>query len=298
MVPRLDLWYNGHLPFKWNAVEQILSIWLLSDLRNRWFNASVQCSYRLSEISSWIRGLTLQVISVRIPFCSNAKLMAVPAAFVFVFVLYICILYLYSIFVFVCSFQNRFLHVSGSLYLPQPVAAVQPAAATEQPQISTNRRPQLVNWLTSFKRGNSTYAPRDTFDCVKLGPELGLCNRLTLSDRLLDVAQNLRATKWGVKQLPEPLSLPVSVCATHPIAAPCTWTLWGLEYCSRGCFWSLLVHRTPAFKDFNFSADGRGEPVWSLVNICVRHPAAKLIGSELQSDFRIVIILALAVVVW
>ena len=132
---------------------------------------------------------------------------------------------------------------------------------------------------------------------AKLGPEIALCKQLTLSViTLLDVAQNLRATMWGVKQLPEPLLLPVSVCATHPIAAPCTWTLWRLEYCSRGCFWSLLVHRTPAFKGFNFPADGRGEPVWSLVNICARHPAAKLIGSELQSDFRIVIILALAVV--
>ena len=117
--------------------------------------------------------------------------MAVPAAFVFVFVLYICILYLYSIFVFVCSFQNRFLHVSGSLYLPQPVAAVQPAAATEQPQISTNRRPLLVHWLTSFKRGNSSYAPWDTFDW--LGPELGLCNRLTLS--VIDFWMLLRT--WG-----------------------------------------------------------------------------------------------------
>ena len=164
MVTRQNLGYNfGHLPFRWNAVEQILSIWPLSDLRNRWFNASVQCF--LLQISSWIRGFTLRVISVRIPFCSNAKLMAVPAAFVFVFVLYICILYLYFIFVFVCSFQNRFLHVSGSLYLPQPVAAVQPAAATEQPQISTNRRPLLVDWLTSFKRGILSYAPRDTFDC-------------------------------------------------------------------------------------------------------------------------------------
>ena len=98
VVTRQDLGYNfGHLPFKWNAVEQILSIWPLSDLRNRWFNASVQCF--LLQISSWIRGLTLQVISVRIPFCSNAKLMAVTAAFVFVFLLYICIficiLYLY-----------------------------------------------------------------------------------------------------------------------------------------------------------------------------------------------------------
>ena len=46
---------------------------------------------------------------------------------------------------------------------------------------------------------------------------------------------------------------------------------------------------TPVYGDFNFPADGQlGEPVWSVVNICVHNPAANLIGSEFKSEFSTV----------